>query len=311
MALAPPHYEGDTDSCVVGRLVLLRGPFEISRRKTLGGKGKGRGKGAEPKPTVKTEAHFLGGPTVSDILYVEAWAEAADDFAKAVKLGGVYCIAGGEIVSAAPQYSTSRLHYYLKVKAPLGVATRITETSEKPWSDLPTTHPFTSVESLGRAPDDHQVCLVAVVAEQPGLKQRDTRFGPSQVCNAVLRQGKSSIRCSFWKERAEALSQWPVGEAIALMQVRIQGDGDSYSVSATEGTAILPCPASLKSEVTSATDLGQTAACLTRTGFDYDSAQCKPATLSILAGLIVHGAPRSLTGVYEVLAPAVKPTNGG
>ena len=303
MALAPPHYEGDPDSCVVGRLVILRGPFEVARRNTTGGKGKGKAQQAASTP--KTEAHFLGGPTASDILYVEAWAEAAGDFANAVRLGGVYCISGGEIVSAAPQYSTSCLHYYIKVKPPLGLATRITETSEKPWADLPTVHPFTSVESLGRAPDHHQVCLVAVVAEQPGVKQRDTRFGPSQVCNAVLRQGTSSIRCSFWKERAEALSKWAVGEAIALMQVRIQRDGDSYSVYGTEGTAILPCPASLKSEVTSATDLGQTAACLTRTGFDYDSAQCKPATLSILSGLIVHGAPRALTGVYEVHGAAV------
>ena len=144
-------------------------------------------------------AHFLGGTTVSDILYVEAWAEAAADLATAVKLGGVYCISGGEIVSAAPRYSTSRLHYYMKIKAPLGVATRITETSDKRWADLPATHPFTSVESLGRTPDNHQVCIVAVVAEQPGLKRRDTRFGPSEVCNAVLRQGTTSIRCSFWK----------------------------------------------------------------------------------------------------------------
>ena len=52
MLLAPPYYEGDVDSCVVGRLVLLRGPFQIERKKTAGGRG--RGKGAQC--TVSTEA---------------------------------------------------------------------------------------------------------------------------------------------------------------------------------------------------------------------------------------------------------------
>ena len=140
MLLAPPYYEGDVDSCVVGRLVLLRGPFQIERKKTAGGRG--RGKGAQCTAILKTEAHFLGGPTVSELLYVEAWGEAATDFAKAVRIGGGYCISGGDVVSAAPQYSTSRLHYYMKVKAPLGIATRVTETSDKPWTDLPATHPF-------------------------------------------------------------------------------------------------------------------------------------------------------------------------
>ena len=304
MVLAPPYYEGDVDSCVVGRLVLLRGPFQIERKKTAGGRGKG--KGAQCTATLKTEAHFLGGPTVSDLLYVEAWGEAATDFAKAVRIGGVYCISGGDVVSAAPQYSTSRLHYYMKVKAPLGIATRVTETSDKPWTDLPTTHPFTSVESLGRVPDNHQVCLVAVVAEQPGVKQRDTRFGPSQVCNAVLRQGTTSIRCSFWKAHAEALAEWALGETIALMQVRVQKDENSYSVTATEATTIMRCPESVKEEVTSATDLAQDAQCLTQHAqTDYDTVRCKPATLSILAGLIVHDTPRTLAGVYEVHSVAV------
>ena len=50
---------------------------------------------------------------------------------------------------------------------------------------------------------------------------RETQFGESEVCNAVLRTGTTSIRCAFWRHHAEPLAMCPVDSAIALYQVNV------------------------------------------------------------------------------------------
>ena len=88
-----------------------------------------------------------------------------------------------------------------------------------------------------------------MITEQPGKVTRDTKFGPSEVCNAVVRAGSSSIRCAFWRQHAEALAAWPVHSAIALYQVNIEKvpvkATMSWEIRATEATVVAPCPPSL------------------------------------------------------------------
>ena len=100
VSLAPSEYTGEPGTSVVGRLVLKRGPVQfgddgrggVASSQGAKGKGgaassqgaKGRGRGKTPTDTrpKKTELHFLGGGTVADVLYVDAWADAADTLGK-------------------------------------------------------------------------------------------------------------------------------------------------------------------------------------------------------------------------------------
>ena len=71
--LSPSEYTGEPQTCVVGRVVLLRGPFEIggaggrgaaaslSQPASAGrGKGKGKSKGRNrEEPQLKCEVHLI------------------------------------------------------------------------------------------------------------------------------------------------------------------------------------------------------------------------------------------------------------
>ena len=87
----------------------LEGPFELgikndlgmsqSPRRTLppspGRNQKGRGKrstNAESEVRKKIELQLLGGETSADILFLEAWGDAAVQVERNMHLGKVYCI---------------------------------------------------------------------------------------------------------------------------------------------------------------------------------------------------------------------------
>ena len=129
--LAPSEFSGDAGTCVVGRVVILRGPVDV-RRATgdTGGvgsqasqgaakglsRGKQRGKRQvrDDGPQMKTEVHFLGGASMGEVLYMEAWGDVAAQVSSLLELGKVYRVPGARLMLQMPRLSTSRLDYYLR-----------------------------------------------------------------------------------------------------------------------------------------------------------------------------------------------------
>ena len=311
LALSPREFSGDPATCVCGRVVIMRGPVEVGARDGAKGKGKtaGKGKGKEKSPGRKIEVHLLGGETVGDVLFLDGWADAADQVQGAMELGKVYRVSGGTVVSQTPKYSTSRLSYFLRIKPPLGVNTIIQECTEGPWTEVPRHHPFADIASLGRVTDTTQVCAIGVVSHQPGIVERDTPYGRGSVCNAVIKQGQHDIRCAFWRAHATTLAAYPVGAAVALMQVNAKQRNGSWEIFATEATQVTACPALFADVVRAATDITETTALASsltkRHAVDYDTVPAIASTVSGLMSVPVPFQTRDLPGVFELHCVAV------
>ena len=156
------------------------------------------------------------------------------------------------MVNSSPKYSISRFNYYFRVVGPLGIKTSILECTEAPWTEIPLHHPFIDLASLGRVQDSLQVCVLGIVTHQPGLVHRETTWGAADVCNAVLRQGRTEIRCGFWRRHGEELAEHVVGEAVALMR-----KGDSWELFANESTVVQRCPGDLAEALRDSTDISE------------------------------------------------------
>lgn len=315
LALSPREFSGDPATCVYGRVVIVRGPVELGNQEKAKGKGKAKGKnkgqekGKDKGPGTKIEVHLLGGDTAGDVLFIDAWADAAGQVSRALELGKVYRISGGTVVNQTPKYSTSRLSYFLRVKPPLGVNTIIQECTEGPLTELPLHHPFADIAILGKVTDAVQVCAVGVVSHQPGVVERDTPYGRAGVCNAVIKQGRHDIRCGFWRNHAAALAAFPVGSTVALMQVNVKQLNGSWELFATEATQIKGCPADLAAAVSATTDVTDGAEAATslskRHAVDYDTAPAIASTVSGLMSVPVPFEMRDLPGVFELHCVAV------
>ena len=107
MPMAPSEYTGEPGTCVYGRVVVKRGPYKIDRRDTgntqaSSAKGKRGGKkgskqgSAASNQDQKTEIHLVGGAGMEEVLFMEAWGDAARELANAVSRGEVYRIAGAK-----------------------------------------------------------------------------------------------------------------------------------------------------------------------------------------------------------------------
>ena len=83
--LSPTEFQGDASTAVAGRVVLSRLFIFESKGKS---KGKGTKKGSPPQQTEKCELHILGGPSVSQILYLEAFGDDARALQAAASNGG-------------------------------------------------------------------------------------------------------------------------------------------------------------------------------------------------------------------------------
>ena len=302
LVLPPSEYSGEPNTWVGGRVVLSR----ITRvQQTRKGKAKGKGKPA-PEETNKCEVHILGGANMSEMLFVDGWAEAAQAFVNICVRGLLVKIKNPKVIFQRPQYSTSRLPYYIRIIGPTGTQTivQVMDGAGSPWTQIPTHHPFVDIEALRRVSDSLHVCIVAIVAEQPGAVARTTPYGESKVCNALIRLKDTTIRTSFWRQNAIAMSGFPQGSAVALYLVKVVKTGaDTWEIRGTEGTAIEACPTDLEEGVRQTTDLQQAPdAGLTRTvARDYETVATSPSCVGALMSLIVPQKPRELGAVvYEV-----------
>ena len=175
--------------------------------------------------------------------------------------GRLITIANPKVVEQRPKFSTSSLRYFLRVKGPLNLAgTRIEEMVEpvEPWSVIPVHHPFVDVRHLDRVDDTATICMLAVVAKQPGRVERMSSYGSANVCNAVVRQHDTTIRCAFWRDSGDKLAEFEEGACIAMYQIRVLkiAEGE-WELRATESTSIEQCPAELKDRVATDTNLTQ------------------------------------------------------
>ena len=319
LLLSPTEYSGDPTTCVCGRVVIRRGPFDINRREDGRASGKkgnpghcGKGKGGKRAegPLRKMEFHLQGGATGATVLYVDAWGAAAEEVARTMSEGVVYRISGGKVINQSPQYSTSRLSYFLRVVAPVGVNTVIQEVTVSPWNALPLHHPFVDLASLGKVQGSLQLCMLGIITLQPGVVERDTPYGRSGVCNAVIKRGSHDIRCAFWRENGENLARFGVGREVALLQVTVKKVSDgSWEVGASDATQVIPCPADLVESLRRETDTSDTAAPATsltrRQTVDYDTAPAQTSTVSGLFSVIVPQVMRELPGIFDLHNVAV------
>ena len=78
------------------------------------------------------------------------------------------------------------------------------------------------------------------------------------VCRAVIKQGRHEIRCAFWSDHAARLAAFPVGAAVALMQVIALESHDGFvELHAARETQVTACPAPLAETVRAATNIAE------------------------------------------------------
>ena len=88
--------------------------------------------------------------------------------------------------------------------------------------------------------------------ENPGSSERLTSNGTASVCNAIIQEGMTRVRCAFWRDMAEKLASVAVNTCILLYQVLVSkkpGDTASWELGSWRGTQILPCPDELAEHV--------------------------------------------------------------
>ena len=263
MLLKPSEYQGAQSTAVAGRVVICNIQDNIVKKesktstsaagpvKGKGGKGKAN-KGLQSQPSFKIELHLSGTDSAQEVLYVEAWGLLAEEVAKKVGVNDLISITGGSIVHAAQPFSTSKLHYHLKLRGVWGVQVIIQKLNTLPWPSPPMTHPLVPLESLARVRDKQYVCVAAMVVENGGSSERMTPNGMAPVCNAVIQEGATRVRCAFWRDMAEKLAAIAVNTCVLLYQVLVSkksGDAASWELGSWRGTQILPCPSDLADQM--------------------------------------------------------------
>ena len=248
LVLPPSEFSSDQESWVGGRVVLKRkSVLGAWHTRTQKGSGETGGKGKKIKGSLeKCELHLLGGEDVSEVLFVEAWGEAAESLMKlaqeSVDTNSLLRVRKAKRVEAMPKYSTSRREYYLLVEGPIGQKTLvelwIPETGSS-WSEIPLTHPNQDFVGLSEVSSGSTVCLAGTITNQSGVIELDTRFGRMKFCNVELRAQGTTVQCGFWRDRAETLASFDCGEVVQMNMVRLQFKGiHCWEVTALEATEI-------------------------------------------------------------------------
>ena len=259
--LKPSEYQGAQGTAVAGRIVICNVQEVEPRSKAHSAAAPAKGRGGKGKPakaphasgaSTKIELHLSGTESASEVLYIEAWGELAQQVQQKCQVGDLITLVGGTIIHAAQPYSTSKLHYYLRLKGVLGVQIIISKVDTLPWPLPPKTHPLVPLHSLSRVREKQFICVAAVVVENAGSTERLTKDGMAPVCNAIVQEGGTRVRCAFWRDMADKLASITVDSCILLYQVLVSkktGDTESWELGSWRGTQILPCPEELADRV--------------------------------------------------------------
>ena len=155
----------------------------------------------------------------TEVLYIEAWGEIGDKLLQLCQVGDLVAIQGGTVQAAPATFSTSRLHYHLRLKGTLGITVLATKLTEAPWADVPDLHPLVPLRALSRVKDRQQICVAAVIIDNPGAIKRQTKEKMAMVCNAIIQQGNTKVReLSSW--RGTSIQECPAAMAELLMLAR-------------------------------------------------------------------------------------------
>ncbi|CAJ1346009.1 unnamed protein product, partial [Effrenium voratum] len=216
--LKPSEYTGQKGTAVDGRVVILTHQEAKAKASTADAAALRHGKGSKgkkiaDKPSLKLEMHLAGTDSINEVLYVEAWGEQADHLKKKLTQGDLVSIAGATHIPAAQNYSTSRLPYHLRAKGTVGVNVIVQKLDALPCSGVPSWHPL-PLYALDRVKERQQICVAVLIEENPGTVERDTSAGRVPVCNAVVQQEGTRVRCAFWREQAGVLAARAQCEAV-------------------------------------------------------------------------------------------------
>lgn len=152
LLLAPSEFAGEANTCVCGRVVVMRWPVtfgetgdgnDLSARPRRSSKSGCKGGTKQKPPPIKLEVHILGGDSAGEVLFLDAWGDAANQLKNRIKVSGIYSFSGVKILHQLPRNSTSRLPYFIRAVPPIGIKTVVADCDEDPWRDLPLHHPFT------------------------------------------------------------------------------------------------------------------------------------------------------------------------
>ena len=131
----------------------------------------------------------------------------------------------------------------MRLKGPLGLQVVVQKLDQHPWEGIPAVHPLVPLQALSRVKDRQQICVAVSVVDNPGAVERQTKDGPAVVCNAIVQQGATRVRCSFWHEQAQELAEQQPGACVMLYQVLIskRKDENSWEIGSWRGTTLQPC----------------------------------------------------------------------
>ena len=293
-------------SWVCGRVVLVDEQQFSENQGNIQSKGAQKGsKGKAGQSSNKVEIHLLGAPCPREVLLLDAWSTATEPVKRLCSLGVLVRVTGAKWMpmGKSAAYTTSRLRYFLRVVAPLGTNTRIEVVDEFPWPQPPTLHPLVTIETLTKFTGAAQVCVAALVAEQPGVKSVATKHGETNVCNAKLQHTNHVVRVSFWRELASSLAGFGEGSAVLITRASVRKHADAgWELHGNDRTQVLPCPPELESSLRAQTPElnggGATQLTDVPESKDYETCSATPMSLSCVAATLVPGVRRNLEGAY-------------
>ena len=152
--------------------------------------------------------------------------EIGDQLAQKCTVGDVVAIQGGSFVAIPAQYSTSRLHYHLRLKGPLGLQVRVQKLPQAPWEGLPAVHPLVPLQALSWVKDRQQICVAVSVVENPGAVERHPKHSPAMVCNAIVAAGRNPRQVPFLAWASTGIggaAGWHLSHALSGSDQQMQG----------------------------------------------------------------------------------------
>ena len=176
----------------------------------------------------KVETHLAATSSPTRVLYVEAWGEIGDKFLLLCQVGDLVTIQGGMVKAAPATFSTPRLHYHPSLQGTLSVTVLAPKLTVTPWADVPDLHPYIFLRALNRVKDRQHTSVAAVIIENPGTIECQTKKKMAMVCNAIKQGGNTKVRCAFWHEMQRNL---PPRHCIRILKRLADSPGSACSAS--------------------------------------------------------------------------------
>ena len=150
--------------------------------------------------------------------------------------------------------------------------------------------------------DKQQICVAAQVDDNPGATERDTIHGRVPVCNAIVQQNGTRVRCAFWREHADKLATCQAGNCVLLYQVLVEKKKEgSWELGSWRGTQVLECPEELeetiRERIKEPSDCRMLTLIATR---NWKECEAVPSTLILLVAAIVPGQLRKVDTVCVI-----------